>query len=64
MTWVIVAIVVIAVIAVVWIGNTVWWTKRHGNLARRSPKIVGEGGPGVDEHNRPNADGDPTHRRP
>jgi len=52
MVWVIVAIVVIAVIAIVWIGNTVWWTKRNGNLARTSPKLVGKGGPEVDEHNR------------
>jgi hypothetical protein len=52
MTWVIVAIVVIAVVAAVWIGNTVRWTKRNDNLARRSPKMFGKGGPGVDEHNR------------
>lgn len=63
MTWVIVAIVVIVVVAAVWIGNTVWWTKRHGNLARRSPKIVGKGGPRVDERNRPSAEGDPSPRR-
>lgn len=52
MIWVIVAIVVIAVIAIVWVGNTIWWTKRNNNLARRSPKLFGKGGPHVDEHNR------------
>jgi hypothetical protein len=25
------------------IGNTVRWTKRNGNLARRSPKAFGSG---------------------
>jgi hypothetical protein len=64
MTWVIVAIVVIVVVAAVWIGNTVWWTRRHGNLARRSPKIVGKGGPGVDEQNRPSREEDPSRHRP
>lgn len=64
MTWVIVAIVVIAVVAIVWIGNTVWWTKRNGNLARKSPKIVGKGGPEVDERNRTRPDTEPSDRQP
>lgn len=52
MVWVWIAIAVIVVVAAVWIGNTVWWTKRNNNLARKSPKLGGRGGPDVDENNR------------
>ena len=64
MTWVIVAIVVIVVLAAVWIGNTVWWTKRNNNLARRSPRIIGKGGPKVEEQNRTRPETDPSRRQP
>lgn len=52
MMWVWIAVAVIVVVAAVWIGNTVVWTKRNNNLARKSPKAFGHGGPEVDEHNR------------
>lgn len=52
MLWVWIAVAVIVVVAAVWIGNTVVWTKRNNHLARKSPKTVGRAGPGVDEHNR------------
>ncbi|WP_299960154.1 hypothetical protein [uncultured Modestobacter sp.] len=37
MTWTIVGLVLIVIILAVWIGNTVWWTKRNGTLKRKSP---------------------------
>lgn len=52
MVWVWIAVAVIVVVAAVWIGNTVVWTKRNNNLARKSPKLIGHGGPQVDENNR------------
>lgn len=51
MVWVVIAVVVIVVVAAVWIGNTVIWTKRNNNLARKSPKLIGHGGPGIDDQN-------------
>ncbi|WP_336027231.1 hypothetical protein [Geodermatophilus sp. FMUSA9-8] len=49
--WIVVAVVAIAAVYGVWIGNTVRWTKRNGNLARRSPGIFGRSDE-VDEFNR------------
>jgi uncharacterized membrane protein len=62
--WIVVAVVVLAVIAAVWIGNTVRWTKRNNNLARRSPKLFGRSGPQVDERNRTRPETDPSRRQP
>ncbi|MGR7026895.1 hypothetical protein [Geodermatophilus sp. URMC 62] len=36
--WIVVAVVAIAAVYGVWIGNTVRWTKRNDNLRRRSPR--------------------------
>jgi hypothetical protein len=43
MTWVIVFVVVVVVIGTVWIGNTVRWTRRTGQLKRKSPLDWGPG---------------------
>ena len=48
--WIVVAVVAIAAVYGVWIGNTVRWTRRNGNLARRSPRMFGS--EDVDEFNR------------
>jgi hypothetical protein len=49
--WIVVAVVAIAAVYGLWIGNTVRWTSRNGNLRRRSPKAFGNGAD-VDEFNR------------
>jgi hypothetical protein len=41
--WAVVFFAVVAVVAVVWIGNTVRWTRANGNLARRSEPALGSG---------------------
>jgi hypothetical protein len=47
--WAWIFVVAVAVVAAVWLGNTLWWTKRNGNLGRRGTGIVaGE----TDELNR------------
>ena len=38
--WGVVGAVVIVVLLAVWIGNTIWWTRRNGNLGRRSAPLV------------------------
>ena len=48
--WIVVSVVAIAAVYGVWIANTVRWTRRHGNLARRSPRMFGSDD--VDELNR------------
>ena len=39
----IVFIAVVVVLLGIWIGNTVRWTRRNGTLARRSPRMRGDG---------------------
>jgi hypothetical protein len=43
-TWTIVFIVVAVLIVAVWIGNTIWWTRRNNTLGRKSPRRFGRGG--------------------
>jgi hypothetical protein len=42
-SWIRIAVSVVAIAAIdgVWIAGTVRWTRRHGNLARRSPRTSG-----------------------
>jgi hypothetical protein len=52
----VVAIIVVLALLVLagcaFLTNTVRFARRNGTLSRRSPKLVGRGGPRVDEHNR------------
>ncbi|MCO7219058.1 hypothetical protein [Klenkia sp. PcliD-1-E] len=41
--WAVVFFAVVAVVAAVWIGNTIRWTRANGNLARRSEPALGPG---------------------
>jgi hypothetical protein len=51
-TWIVVGVVVIAVVLLAWIANAYRLAKRNRNVARRSPTILGNGGPDVDGQNR------------
>lgn len=37
MLWIIVFVVVIVLVGGFWIGNTIRWTRRNGQLGRKSP---------------------------
>ncbi|SCX44197.1 hypothetical protein SAMN03159343_1373 [Klenkia marina] len=41
--WAVVFFAVVAVVAAVWVGNTLRWTRANDNLARRGTKAVGRG---------------------
>lgn len=47
-SWAIIAAVVITALVAVWIGNTIRWTRANDNLARKSPKMIGDDGPTED----------------
>jgi hypothetical protein len=51
-TWIIVAVVVIAVILLAWIANAYRLAKKNDNVDRRSPTVRGSRGREVDERNR------------
>lgn len=50
--WTVIAIVLIALLLVGWIANSARLARKNKNLARRSPKVFGKGGPEVGEDNR------------
>ncbi|WP_299951436.1 hypothetical protein [uncultured Modestobacter sp.] len=43
MTWIIVFTVLVVIIAAVWIGNTIRWTRQNNMLARKSPRLFDPG---------------------
>jgi hypothetical protein len=51
-TWIIVAVVVIAVILLAWMGNAYRLAKKNKNVGRRSPTALAGRGPDVDAENR------------
>jgi hypothetical protein len=51
-TWIVVGVVVIAVVLLAWIANAYRLAKKNRNVDRRSPTVLGNGGPEIDEQNR------------